>query len=179
MSIRDARGEVGVSKTAVARQLKSLGRDGPPLRAGPGPGRPRALTRAEEDALAAFCVYLAQGNGMGQHTLVHRAANELRARRSSPMRPAPATAAGSAAGSWIAPDLTLRNIPRAERQYRVDGDGDEVVEDLLTIATFASAAPRAASRARACRLLGCLPAAATVAAAAGCGGGEHAPQGAG
>ncbi|KAJ9149731.1 hypothetical protein NKR19_g5504 [Coniochaeta hoffmannii] len=124
MSIRDAAAKWNASKTTVARHVRALLETDRPHRSDNPPGRPRALTRTEEDALAAFCVYLARGNCMGNIPLVHRAANELRARRTPPM--------GPCHRRWVCrwlmerEDLTLRNIPRADRQYRIEG-GEEVV----------------------------------------------------
>ncbi|KAB5578683.1 hypothetical protein GE09DRAFT_1090669 [Coniochaeta sp. 2T2.1] len=129
MSIRDAATKWGASKTAIARHLKALTETNKPFASDKPPGRPRALTASEEEALAAFCVYLAQGNCMGNIPLVHKAANELRARRQPPM--------GPCHRRWVCRwlmerrDLTMENIPRADRQYRVEGDEGVVVREFF------------------------------------------------
>lgn len=129
MTIRDAAAKWGASRTAIARQLKSLTETNRPFASDKPPGRPRALAPVEEAALAAFCVYLAQGNCMGNIPLVHKAANDLRARRSPPM--------GPCHRRWVCrwlmerKDLTLRNIPRADTQYRIEGNEEEVVKQFF------------------------------------------------
>lgn len=129
MTIRDAAAKWNCSKTTVARHLKALLETNRPFASDRPPGRPRALAVDEEEALAAFCVYLAQGNCMGNIPLVHKAANELRARRNPPM--------GPCHRRWVCrwlverTDLTLRNIPRADRQYRVEGPEEVVVKGFF------------------------------------------------
>lgn len=129
MTIRDAAAKWNCSKTTVARHVKALLETNRPFASDRPPGRPRALTSEEEEALAAFCVYLAQGNCMGNIPLVHKAANELRARRNPPM--------GPCHRRWVCrwlmerKDLTLRNIPRADRQYRIEGAEEEVVRGFF------------------------------------------------
>lgn len=80
LTIRKAAAQYGGSKSSIARHLRALKETNEPYFSDKLPGRPRAITSAENEALLDFCRSLPV-NLLGNTALIRLAVNELRARR--------------------------------------------------------------------------------------------------
>ncbi|GKT81969.1 hypothetical protein ColTof4_14392 [Colletotrichum tofieldiae] len=130
ISIREVARQYGVSDMSIRRHLRTL-RAGHNLRASPPAalGRPRALTAAEDAALAAFVIWLAEAGFPALPIQVEETANYLRNLRAMP------PVSEHFVRTWLAdhPELQKKAAIKPVEIYRKGAELDPApIEDFFT-----------------------------------------------
>ncbi|KDN67101.1 hypothetical protein CSUB01_01744 [Colletotrichum sublineola] len=129
-SIHQTAREYGVSHTVIEKHLRTL-RAGGNLRASPEEGgRPRLLTEAEDTALGAFVLWLAEAGFPAQPLQVEETANYLRS-----LRGMPAVNSDHFVRTWLAdhPELQRRAFIKPVEVLRLGAELNPApVEDFFT-----------------------------------------------